>query len=135
MLEVRAAVDVEEEAVGLDGDCGDDYAITGAGGLALVVDHFFVGVAAGDEVAVGHEGEVVGERESAVGEALLGGEVADEFATAELVDGLIGELDFGGVKNSVEMSAVADFSPTTKTWARACGSAESAATQASAVVR
>jgi hypothetical protein len=53
---------------------------------------------AGVEVAVGDQGELGAEGQDAVGEALLGFEVADQGAAAELVDRIGGQLDFGGVE-------------------------------------
>ncbi len=85
MLGVGAAVEVEDDAVTLDGHRGDDDAVAGSGGLALLVDHLPVVGCAGAEGAVGVEGEAGAHGEGAVCEALLGVEVADELAATAFV--------------------------------------------------
>ena len=84
MLGVGAAVEVEDDAVGLDGHGGDEDAVAGGGGLTLLVEHLLVVFGAGGELAVGEQGEAGTHGERAVGEALLGVHVADELAAAAL---------------------------------------------------
>src|SRR6202042_3685041 len=84
VLGVWAAVEVEDDAVTLDGHRCDDDTVAGSGRLALLVDHLPVVSCAGAEGSVGVEGDAGAHGKCSVSEALFGFEVADELAAATL---------------------------------------------------
>ena len=91
---VGAAVEIDNDAIGLEGERGDHDTVAGSGGLALLVDHALVLLGAGGDGAVGAEGEASAHGEGTVGEALFGFEVAEEIAAAALGERGAGEIDF-----------------------------------------
>ena len=98
MLEIRSAVEIKDDAVGLHGDRGDGDAVSGRGRLPLLVQHLFVGVATWLEVAVRHQDEILAKRKWAVRKALLRLKVTNQFPASALGDWSRRQLDLGGVE-------------------------------------
>ena len=72
MLRVRAAVEVDDDAVGAEAEGGDLDAVSGSGGCAFLVEHAPVVFVVRRHVAVGQKGDAGAERKIAMGESLLG---------------------------------------------------------------
>ena len=98
MLEIRATVEVEDDAVGLDRDRSDGDPIARLGRLTFLVEHLLVGVATGRQIAVCHQDEAVAERQRAVGKALFRLKVTHQFKASSLGNWGRWQLNPGGAE-------------------------------------
>ena len=95
---VRAAIEVDDQAVALELKRRDSDTVAGSGRLPFFVEHVFVGCVRRAHVAVGNKLNAGTGGEFAMGKALLGFKVADEIEAAAFVEWSIGDFDVRGVK-------------------------------------
>ncbi len=93
---VGAAVEVEDDAVPLEYQRGDDDTIARGGRLSFLVDQLFVLCRARGELTVRLKRNSCAYREGAVGEALLCFEIANELAAAAFGEFCLWKLNAGG---------------------------------------
>jgi hypothetical protein len=82
MFRIRSAVEVHDDAISLELQRRDHNPVAGGSGLALLIDQFSVLCGAGSELSVRLKRNACAYWKRAMGEALLGLKVANQFATA-----------------------------------------------------
>jgi hypothetical protein len=95
MFRIRSTVEIQDDAISLELQRRDDNAVARGCRLSLLIDQFSVLGGAGSELSIRLKCNAGADRKGAVREALLGFQVANQFAAAAFTQLSLGQRNVG----------------------------------------